>query len=52
MLRRIQSTIDPLSSTYRSFERHNRRLAATLHECQHKARYKRPERDGEQTAGA
>lgn len=44
-MRRIQSTIDTLSSTYRSYERHNRHLAAMLHESQRKARYERPERD-------
>ena len=46
-MRRIQSAIDPLSSTYRSYERQNRLLRARLHECQHKARHQRPERDVE-----
>jgi 3-methylcrotonyl-CoA carboxylase beta subunit len=46
-MRRIQSTIDPLSSTYRAYERHNRELAATLHERQRRARCERPERDVE-----
>jgi len=45
IMRRIQSTIDTLSSTYRVYERHNRQLATTLHELQRKARYERPERD-------
>ena len=44
-MRRIQSLIDPLSPTYRANERHNRRLAAELHERQHKARTERPQRD-------
>jgi len=46
-MRRIQSTIEPLSSTYRAYERHNRQLADNLHERQRKARYERPERDVE-----
>ncbi len=45
MMRRIQTAIDPLSSTYRSYERHNRGLAGTLHACQRAARHERPERD-------
>jgi len=45
LMRRIQSTIDTLSSTYRAYERHNRQFAASLHERQRKARYERPERD-------
>ena len=44
-MRRIQSAVDPLSSTYRSYERHNRHLRDTLHECQRKARHERPDRD-------
>jgi len=46
-MRRIKSAIDPLSPTYRSYERHNRHLMATLHECQRKARHERPDRDVE-----
>lgn len=46
-MRRIKSAIDPLSPTYRSYERHNRHLMATLHECQRKARHERPARDVE-----
>lgn len=44
-MRRIQSAIDPLSSTYRSYERHSRHLRDRLHECQRKARHERPDRD-------
>lgn len=44
-MRRIQSTIDQLSTTYRANERHNRRLADELRERQRKARYERPQRD-------
>ncbi len=44
-MRRIQSTIDPLSSTYRSYERHNRQLVSTLEKLQRIARHERPERD-------
>jgi len=44
-MRRIQTTIDTLSSDYRTYERHNRNLVAKLHECQRKARFERPERD-------
>lgn len=46
-MRRIQTAIDPLSSTYRAYERHNRHHAATLHECQRMARHQRPQRDVE-----
>lgn len=44
-MRRIQSTIDTLSSDYRTYERRNRDLVAKLHACQRKARFERPERD-------
>jgi 3-methylcrotonyl-CoA carboxylase beta subunit len=46
-MRRIKSAIDPLSPTYRSYERHNRHLLATLQACQRKARHERPARDVE-----
>ncbi|MGD9973463.1 MAG: acyl-CoA carboxylase subunit beta [Desulfatirhabdiaceae bacterium] len=44
-MRRIQSNIDPQSPDYRTYSRHNRELAAKLHERQRKARFERPQRD-------
>ena len=46
-MRRIRTAIDPFSSTYCAYERHNRKLAAKLHEYQHMARHVRPQRDVE-----
>ena len=37
-MRRIQSTIDPNSSEFRAFDRHNRGLVAELEERQQEAR--------------
>ncbi|MBW1925486.1 MAG: methylcrotonoyl-CoA carboxylase [Deltaproteobacteria bacterium] len=44
-MRRIRSTVDPGSPSFRAFEAHNRRLVAELRERQRKARFERPERD-------
>jgi len=44
-MRRIPTAIEPFSATFRSYARHNRRLAAELHEHQRLARYQRPDRD-------
>ena len=44
-MRRIQTAIDPLSKTYRTYERHNRKLATSLHQRQRAVRDQRPQRD-------
>jgi 3-methylcrotonyl-CoA carboxylase beta subunit len=44
-MRRIRSTVDPLSAVYREYEQHNRGLMANFHQRQRKARFDRPERD-------
>ncbi len=44
-MRRFRSNIDVQSTTFRDYERHNRKLVMELHERQHKARFDRPERD-------
>lgn len=44
-MRRIKSSIDKLSEDFRVYDRHNRKLAQTLHDRQEKARFDRPERD-------
>ena len=46
-MRRIQTAIDPLSSTFRSYYRYNRKLASKLQEDQRRARHERPQRDVE-----
>ena len=50
-MRRFRSTIDLQSAEYRTYERHNRRLAEELHEHQRKARYERPQRDIDRLRG-
>ncbi|MCP4574957.1 MAG: methylcrotonoyl-CoA carboxylase, partial [Deltaproteobacteria bacterium] len=44
-MRRIKSNIDTQSATFRTFERHNKKVMAELHERQKKARFQRPDRD-------
>jgi 3-methylcrotonyl-CoA carboxylase beta subunit len=44
-VRRIKSNIDTQGVTFRTFDRHNRKLKEELHELQRKAREERPDRD-------
>ncbi|MCP4683465.1 MAG: methylcrotonoyl-CoA carboxylase [Desulfobacterales bacterium] len=44
-MRRIKSNIDTQSTTFRTYERHNKKVMAELHERQKKARFQRPDRD-------
>jgi 3-methylcrotonyl-CoA carboxylase beta subunit len=46
-MRRIRSSLDPSSSEYRAYERHNRRLSEELQARQRAARFERPQRDVE-----
>ena len=44
-MRRIKSNADTQSAEFRTYERHNHKLMAKLHERQRKARFDRPDRD-------
>ncbi len=44
-MRRIKSKVDTQSVEFRTFEQHNKKLMAMLHERQQKARFDRPKRD-------